>query len=330
MYVGDPHIRPDSLEEGKRLVELIASEAAANGVEHVVFLGDQFHTHSVIHLSVLGFWRDAFAAIAKVTSVWALVGNHDMSGRVGDYNHALMLYSRDVVTVVDEPYDAPWGALMIPYVGDAKAFDSVVNDNFKPEQKVLVCHQTFDGSQYENGFYAKDGLDQNLVPQEIVISGHIHTPQQIGKVWYPGSPRWQTVSDANTERAIWIVEHAADGTIVTKAGVDVSKVCRPIYAFVDREEEPLTDMTSPVNAMVLVDVYGSHEYVRARAEELQRRGARVREFPAMQRKLKVRESEGLAPSFRRFASEHEPKRGTTKERILELATQRISWMRGEA
>lgn len=329
LYVGDPHIRPDGLDEGWKLVDLIAKVAEEQGVHHVVFLGDQFHTHSVVHLSVLGFWQKAFATVAQYAKVWALVGNHDMSGRIGDYNHALMLYDPDVVHVVSEPTDAPWGALMIPYVSDHESFDNVVNDNFNPKQKLLICHQTFDGSQYENGFFAKDGIDPNLVPQEIVISGHIHTPQQLGKVWYPGSPRWQTISDANTQRAIWVVEHADDGTILSKTPFDVSGACRPIYALVDREDEPLADLPDFAAATVLIDVYGSHEYVRDRAEELQKLGARVRQFPTIKRTLKVRESEGLAVSFRKFAAAHEPKNGTSKERILELAEQRISWMRGE-
>jgi hypothetical protein len=40
----------------------------------------------------------------------------------------------------------------------------------------VVCHATFNGARYENGFYAKEALDPDAVPQKRIISGHIHTP----------------------------------------------------------------------------------------------------------------------------------------------------------
>lgn len=325
LYVGDPHARPDCLEEVDRLVGFVADVAKRLQVNSIVFLGDQFHTHSVVHLSVLSFWQKAFKRLAPAADrVFALVGNHDMSGKAGDQDHALMLYDSADVHVVRSPHVAPWNALLVPYYANGGELIEVAKAH--PSRTVLVCHQTFDGSKYENGFFAKDGVDLNLIPQQAVVSGHIHTPQQVGKVWYPGSPRWQTISDANTERAIWVVDHNEDGTFSKKVPFDTSGVCRPIFSLVDREGEPL-DGLPEVEADLLVDVYGSQQYVKRRAEELQKLGARVRQFPETTRALKVRESEGLPASFKKYIGAHKPKYGTERERLMEMATSRISWLK---
>jgi hypothetical protein len=103
------------------------------------------------------------------------------------------------IMVVDEPRVVLPGILFVPYVHDPAEFVQICQQY--PEAKTVVCHQTFAGSYFENGFLTPDGVEPNLLPQEQVISGHVHSPQRIGKVWYPGAPRWRTVSDANTERA---------------------------------------------------------------------------------------------------------------------------------
>lgn len=319
LYVGDPHAKPDCLDEMAKLVEFIWTVAEANVVDYIVFLGDQFHTHSIIHLSVLNFWRHAFERLSKGPKVLALVGNHDISGKIGDYANAMMLYNPNHVKVINLPIKIQ-GILFVPYQHSRDDFVEICRSG---ETDTVVCHQTFDGSKYENGFPAKDGVDPNLIPQKWVISGHIHTPQTIGKIWYPGAPRWQTISDANVQRAIWVVDH--DTGDMKPFGTE--KACRPIYALVDRPEEPV--VLPDVEASIVVDVYGSSEHVKTRSAELEKLGVRVRPFPTLLKAPKVKESDGLPLSFTKFIFDYVPKHGTDKNKILELARKRISWMRNE-
>jgi len=327
LYVGDPHARPDCLEEMRKLIDFIAITAVQENVSHIVFLGDLFHTHSVIHLSVLAFWREAFAQLCKLPlEVVVLVGNHDMSGRNGDKNNALMLYERNnwrnSLCIVDRPKFGiiDEDVMMLPYYKDNAEFVEVCNEN---PTAVVVCHQTFDGSKYENGFPAKDGVELNLIPQKVVISGHIHTPQQIGKVWYPGSPRWQTISDANIDRAIWVVEHDK-GAIKILKGYSTHKVCKPIELLVDRPEEPAK--LPDYEAEVIVDVFGEPAHVKQRAEELEKLGYRVRQFPTLTKPVRIKESDGLPESFKKFIGSYSAKNGTPAERLMEMASKRISWL----
>jgi len=60
VYVGDPHVVVDELEECRRLVDAIRAFALNQKATRVVFLGDQTHNHSTARLEVLHFWRQAF------------------------------------------------------------------------------------------------------------------------------------------------------------------------------------------------------------------------------------------------------------------------------
>ncbi|WNM70311.1 calcineurin-like phosphoesterase superfamily domain protein [Myxococcus phage Mx1] len=325
LYVGDPHATPGSLPELRRLVDFICEVVRKESVDYVCFLGDLFHTHSTVNLGVLSFWNQAFREITRhgyPNWVFALVGNHDRSGREGDTDHALMLYQTPRLTVVDRPMHLPWGGIAVPYVADPS---ELVRIGQESKCKLMVCHQTFDGSSYENGFYASDGIDPNLVPQEVIISGHIHAPQRVGKVWYPGSPRWQTVSDANTQRAIWVVDHDVDGTVLAKRPYDVSGVCTPIWVLKDAEDAQVS--LSGLTGTIIVDVHGSPSYVKERKAELAALGCRVRAFPMGGKAVKVKESEGVIPSFTTYVQNYEAKHGTSTARLMELARERISWMR---
>jgi hypothetical protein len=321
LYVGDPHATPDSIEEMERLVGYIIETAKRERADKICFLGDQYHTHSIIHLSVLAFWQRAFRQIKHHgLPVIALVGNHDKGGVKGQTESAMMVHTN--IMVVDEPRVVLPGILFVPYVHDPAEFVQICQQY--PEAKTVVCHQTFAGSYFENGFLTPDGVEPNLLPQEQVISGHVHSPQRIGKVWYPGAPRWRTVSDANTERALWVVEHGVDGSIVGSKSFSTAGVCRPIYALTDSADAPAE---IPSGASVVVDVHGTAEYVDRRKRELEATGVRVRTFPAAEKVTKVRESDGLPLALRKFLGDFTAKNGTPPEELWKLASERISWLK---
>jgi DNA repair exonuclease SbcCD nuclease subunit len=319
LLIGDPHATPDSLVEMRALVGFIKRVAEETKPDYIVFLGDQFHTHNIIHLEVLAFWRDAFAQLTKIGSVLALVGNHDMSGVKGNTDTALELYP--YVKIVNKPFVLDQIGF-IGYMPDSKAF---VAASTNLNTSVLICHQTFDGSKYENGFYAKDGIDQSLIPHHTIVSGHIHTPQTIGKVWYPGAPRWRTVADANTDRAIWLI--GIDGNNLTKiASYDTSTVCKPMYSLKDYPDKPVALPTNAANANIVIDIYGDAIHVANRKATLAPHG-RIRTFPTATRTVQARESDGLAVAARKFFTATKPKNGTQPDKLWALAQERIQWLK---
>jgi DNA repair exonuclease SbcCD nuclease subunit len=157
-----------------------------------------------------------------------LVGNHDL---VGDTQRERQMSALDTlkiglknVKIIDRPaiYDG-WG--FMPYFSDGERFIEEANKLAEAGVKTLVCHQTFDGSQFENGFYAPEGIDQNRLLVTHIVSGHIHKTQTVGRVFYPGTPKWDTLSDANEAKGIWTFDGQWNM-------IDTSEVVEPIRTIV--------------------------------------------------------------------------------------------------
>jgi DNA repair exonuclease SbcCD nuclease subunit len=229
IFVGDPHVQPNNLEDVKNIFDLVELTQDTFKAEALIILGDLFHTHAVLRLEVVNFWQRTITRMANVfPKVILLVGNHDL---IGDKQRERQMSALDTlkiglnnVKVIDKPeIHDDWG--FMPYFSDSERFIEEANKLAEKGIKTLVCHQTFDGSQFENGFYAPEGIDQNRLLVTHIISGHIHKTQTIGRVFYPGTPKWDTLSDANEAKGIWTF----DGGWKM---VDTSEVVEPIRTIV--------------------------------------------------------------------------------------------------
>ena len=309
LFVGDPHATPEELGDCRALMEMVDNVAESEAVDEVCVLGDLHHTHNIIRAEVLAFWLE------HVRGKRLIVGNHDFAGE-GSNIHALLAY-QDRALVVDKPV-LDRGVLYLPYFSDRDAFLEAC----KLGGNTLVCHQTFAGSKYENGFYAEDGVNPDLVPHKTILSGHIHTAQTFGRVTYIGAPRWRTLSDANVDRAIWIYDFDEDGSVLDRKSFDTSKVCRPIRYVVDTPEQPFTgEMDQSCDWRI--DVKGPADWVESRKGLLAALGARVRVFKTDRAMPRVRESEGIATAFRTFAKKFTPKHGTPEDVLVTMAHERL-------
>ena len=337
LYVGDPHVTVSELADSWALIELVNRTASEHEVDAIVFLGDQYHTHSLVHLQVMHFWMQALEHVwsahtgSKLAKVFLLVGNHDKGGDSNQQHVHAMLAHKDrnpMVTVVDEPTRIGPGVIAIPHRDSGEDFLSLCSEY--PEDATVVCHQTFNGGQYDNGFYAKDGIDPNLVPQPMILSGHIHAPQSFGKVWYVGAPRWRTASDANVERNIWVVEHDAQGNIVSKTPVRTGETCRRIWDLTMEESDTskgfpfFRDQYDTKKDDVRITLKGGDEYLKTYGPQLERAGFRVRTIRTDKVSApRVRESEGVSTAFKKFVDAFEPKWSTPKEVLHKLVQERL-------
>lgn len=322
LHVGDVHCIESEFNDCASLINFILETAKQTQPDLILFEGDQHHTHAVLRLEVMGFWKAAFRAFKDAGyPVAALVGNHDMTGVDGHTAHAMLAYAGDV-RVIDRPTLVK-GVLMMPYMADRQAFvDACVKF---PGTKTVVCHQTFLGSTYENGIYAKDGIDPNLIPQETIISGHIHTPQSFGKVMYTGSPRWRILTDANVERAIWLMQYNDEGKLVNQTAYSTGEVCSRLWHLVDSPEAPVA-FKSNAKDRWRIDVAGPLDYVQRRMQELQGPGIKLRPLPLQtSNMLQVRESEGVESAFSKFRAKFQPKYSTPMAVLEEMAKERLSW-----
>lgn len=328
--MGDPHATPEELEDCENLMQLVLDTATSSRADVVTLLGDLYNTHDVLNIRVIEFWKRWLTKLEEVCDVAAVLGNHDQVTPTQRFPHALMAHPE--ISVYDRPLfflsEAHQKVAVVPYCHDNEEFLTWVHELAeRGEPHTLICHQTFDGSRYENGFYAKDGVPVEQLPKcfKTVISGHIHTPQKIGPVVYVGAPRWRTRSDVNVDRHLWLLEHSEQGTKLLSR-TPTGPHLRRLWAYDDRPGNPVNPVGySRSKDKLWVDVYGPDAaYVRDRETELKATyGAVTRPFPDRERRAEVTESVGAGAAFWSFLGKFRSPYGTDLETLQKMAEDRI-------
>ena len=327
LFIGDPHITAThhSLEEGRKLIEFATKIAEDQDVDKIVILGDLHHTHSVVRVEVLNFWLGVFIGYSLKRDCILLVGNHDVNNHKESEDtrlHSLEPYSiLPGVTVVERPTIIE-GVGFMPYIHDPQRFLEAAKAFNTEGVETIVCHNTFIGALYENNFPAPDGIDIDSVPQKQIISGHIHMQQQVGKVWYPGSPMWMTLGDANQEKGICVVSFSKTNEITKKEFFSTKDVCRPIYSFEVREDSD--ELELPGNSRNLVTLIGSKEWINKTKSKYTDKAEIRTKIIEDRTENRIRESEGIRNSIQRYLSENFKIEGNTpKDLILKEILSRI-------
>ena len=316
LYVGDTHMVPDELEEGEKLIDFIVRVTETEQVDATCFLGDQTHTHGIVHVSVLGLWRRAFLRLPKSI---VLMGNHDTVKGVKSCDNTMMVHNELVTWIVDAAPVIWNNILFVPHHEDPREVEEILRSH---PTKVAVCHQAFLGMTF-GGMLAPDGVDASKCPQETIITGHLHTPQKLGKVWAPGACRWRTLDDADIDRHIWLVDHALDGTVRGVKGYSTAEVCRPIKRLYDTPEAPadLSLITSGVTWRV--DITGPADWIESRRSLFVNAGALVRTFVTTQEVAKVKESEGMGQSLMSHLVGFKGRYGTPRDVLGSMLSERL-------
>lgn len=246
LRVGDPHIQVSNLKDSEKLFDFIIKTAIERKIKTIELLGDLFHTHAVKRIEVEDFWSNVFREIDKNNiSCRVLVGNHDQVGskEKEQQMNALNIFipedDRSFRLIINKPM-AIGEIAYIPYHSNEETFLRACNDLYNQgATELLVAHQTFTGAQYENGFFSEEGIDPALIPQKQIISGHIHKSQQVGKCFYPGTPKWDTMADVNQEKGIWIFTHSESGEYIEKEFISTAEIVTPIISYDIKEGDDL-------------------------------------------------------------------------------------------
>lgn len=270
LRVGDPHVKPSNIEESERLMQFVFDTATALGVDTIELLGDLFHTHSIVRLEVLEFWQRWLWKLSESFVTIVLVGNHDLSGNHHSDSHALSVFvalNPGKLWIIEHPALIQ-GIGYLPYIHDNSKFISEANTLAELGAKFLVSHTTYAGSKYDNGMYAPDGVDPTLIDERltVLLSGHVHTEQEYGRVDYPGTARWDTASDANKRKGIWLYEHSDSGTLVKKEFISTESVCVPLISIEWKEGDPQVVIKD--GSRVTVELIGTSKWINKAKESL--------------------------------------------------------------
>lgn len=304
LYIGDPHVKISNLESWEKLIDFIEIQAKINHVSKIVFLGDLFNDHSVVRLEVAHFWKNTINRLKCQYDLHILCGNHDMV--MGSSEHSGLtaisllekLYEYNVIVINNPTIVDNIG--YIPYIHDEEEFLKAAKDLYEQgATKMLIAHQTFNGAEYDNGFYAPNGIDLNSVPQKAIISGHIHKHQEFGKCLYLGTSTWETRSDANQDKGIWLCSHQEDGTLLSKKMIPTKGVVTSIVEAKIKEGDVLPAV--PNGCKFYVELIGTTEWIKKTKEHY--RGSAAIKSTYTDTKNSSRKPLG-AISLEEFATKH--------------------------
>lgn len=258
LYVGDPHVQVSNFKDSQALMDYIAQIASEQDVDQITFLGDMFHTHAVIRVEVIDFWRKSLLNLSSTGKrIVCLVGNHDQPGskeKEQEMNALMAFEDLDVFVVNKTYYDADTNIGYVPYHSNEHHFKGEAGILWDQGARgCLIAHQTFTGAQYENGFFSEEGIDPASILQEEIISGHIHKSQQVGKCFYPGTPKWDTMSDANQPKGLYIITHAEDGTTREKQFFPTDHIVTPIKSYEVKEGDELPELNPEARNYVILE-----------------------------------------------------------------------------
>lgn len=214
LFCGDLHAQMNNIEDTISILDLIIHHASNETVDSIVFLGDIFHSHSVVRQEIAFIVRDKILKLLEQNKkVFLLAGNHDGSSPHSVELNAVRLVfdnaekNNNNLCIVDKLTIYNKFA-MIPFYGDHPSFLSQSNE--ADANLILVCHQTVKGAYYENKTLAPDGIDQTLIKQRKIITGHIHMEQTVGKAFYPGTPRALNANEYNEPKGIWLFDNSLE------------------------------------------------------------------------------------------------------------------------
>lgn len=210
LVIGDSHLRVGNLDSAKQLLAWIEALVEEHQPTRVINLGDTLHTHAVVRTEVMDlFTSHIFSLLAKWKGEYVLlVGNHDMvSNKVSTHPFRALKAAGKRLKVIDKPTELD-GTLCLPYIHEPTQWQEAFDARTGSVTRVY-CHQTFLGARMGQ-FYADDGVH---VPEwdGKIISGHVHTAQSLGCVWYPGTPYAQDSNDADQVKGVNLI--ADDGAV---------------------------------------------------------------------------------------------------------------------
>lgn len=211
LFVGDLHIKSENRDEVELLLTELLHILADRTYTAIILGGDVMHYHERLFTQPLNQAIHFIQTLAAITKVYVLVGNHDYinNNQFLTRNHWMnALKSWKNVVVVDKPLDEG-DVMFVPYTAPGRFIEAMdtVNKRWNYKQ-VIFCHQEFRGCKM-GAIISTDG-DEWDDEFPLVVSGHIHDHQLVGKkIVYPGTPLQHAFGDSTIRK---LCEVAMDGS----------------------------------------------------------------------------------------------------------------------
>lgn len=213
-FVGDPHIGKlgtimgddVALRRQAKLLRRCIRDAEADDCSHVVVLGDLYHGPHPTQEELIAVIR-AFASTSL--EVWVYLGNHDVDDNtLNSFRLIRELPEAGALThvrFIEEPVTIKEDKARIRVVPWKKKY---AKGDFDPGADLTLFHDGVVGAKGDNGrpFTEGHGIPKSVFGDGLAVSGHLHTPQRVGRIHYPGTPAQTSFGEKLPKRistAVW-------------------------------------------------------------------------------------------------------------------------------
>lgn len=214
LALGDAHFKNNCIPEVNIYLEKLENFIRENtdAIDYICILGDTLDDHAKIHTAPLNKAVQYIKLVSSYKETFILVGNHD-------YIHNNIFLQDDHwinafkhwkgVTVVDKPlhlFLKNSSVVFCPYVFDGRfieALDTIGREKWMNSQ-CIFGHQLIKGVEF-GSIIAKDA-DEWKDEYPLLVSGHIHNPQWIGKKCYYAGSIMQVAVNEDYNKSICLVQ----------------------------------------------------------------------------------------------------------------------------
>lgn len=192
VVISDIHFNMNNLEVATSALKSAIRKSKELNIP-LVIAGDLHDTKANMRAEVVNRLLDLMPH-GDTAEIFILCGNHDLVNEKSKDSGLNYLDSLNT-TIVDSPTVLNDNITMLPYYSDQEELKSVLSKIAKGS--ILIMHQGFLGAHM--GDYIRDtsSISTKYIKDFIVISGHYHKHQKIGKLTYIGSPYTITFGEAN-------------------------------------------------------------------------------------------------------------------------------------
>lgn len=222
--IGDPHIKLDNFEQfnlfERSLHDLIDREYP----DLIVVLGDVLHYHEKVFTPCLNRAYEFIKKLGEKVKTMVLVGNHDMinNQQFLTENHWMNpLKCQEGITIVDRVIRVE-DLIFCPYVFPGRFEEALKTLDYDYTQASLIfAHQEFKGCKM--GAIVSDTGDDWLDTNPLVISGHVHANQWVGKkVYYCGSALQHAFGESE-KNIIAVIKQGGDIPQITEIDLNLPR-----------------------------------------------------------------------------------------------------------
>ena len=185
----------------------------ANGISHVLILGDTFDRRKYVNFYSLNRAKKMFfdKLAERNVTVHMLAGNHDTyfknTNEVNSPDLLLQEYSN--ITIIDSPLTIHVDGIpicMMPWIC-AENYEQSMTVLKQTPATICMGHFEIAGFAMYKGMESHDGLSKDIFSSfDMVFSGHYHHRSSSGHINYLGNPYELTWSDYNDPRGFHLFD----------------------------------------------------------------------------------------------------------------------------